>query len=80
LFDRYLTWRDSKTALILFVKGREFSDVLSVVKLEARKNEYFVKEAGQKGESSFSYLFRLPQDTQKHVYLEIMAFHYDKEV
>ena len=31
LFDRYLTWRDSKVALIFFVKNKEFSNVLKTI-------------------------------------------------
>lgn len=78
LFDRYLTWRDSKTALILFVTNKDFSNVLSSIKSEVINHEYYVSSNGEKGESSFSYVFRLPQDENKKVLLEIIAFHYDK--
>lgn len=78
LFDRYLTWRDSKVALIMFVKNKDFTNVLSTIKTEAKNHPYFLKETGSRGESSFSYLFSLPQDKNKHVFLEIIAFHYDK--
>ena len=78
LFDRYLTWRDSKAALLLFVQNKDFSNVLQTIKNEAKKHPYFLKENGTKGVSSFSYIFRLPQDPNKEVYFEIMAFHYDK--
>lgn len=78
LFDRYLTWRDSKAALILFVTNKDFSNVLSTIKSEVLNHEYYVGNNGEKGESSFSYVFRLPQDQNKKVLLEIIAFHYDK--
>ncbi|QLC65287.1 hypothetical protein LPB248_03000 [Flavobacterium sp. LPB0248] len=78
LFDRYLTWRDSKVALILFVTNKDFSNVLSIIKDEVINHEYYVSSNGEKGESSFSYVFRLPQDKNKKVLLEIIAFHYDK--
>lgn len=78
LFDRYLTWRDSKTSLILFVTNKDFSNVLSTIKSEVINHEYYVSSNGEKGESSFSYVFRLPQDENKKVLLEIIAFHYDK--
>ncbi|MES2429427.1 MAG: hypothetical protein V4556_00745 [Bacteroidota bacterium] len=78
LFERYLTWRDSKAALIMFVKNKDFSNVISSIKNEAKKHSLFVKESGQRGETSFSYIFCLPQDNQKHVLFEIVAFHYDK--
>lgn len=78
LFDRYLTWRDSKVALILFVRNKEFTRVIESIKSEAVKHPYCVEEIGARGETSFSYHFHLPQDIEKKVYLEIMAFHYDK--
>jgi len=78
LFDRYLTWRDSKAALLMFVKNKDFSNVLSVIKKEAEQHPLFVRQAGSRGESSFSYIFCLPQDKDKQVIFEIIAFHYDK--
>lgn len=76
LFDNYLTWRDSKVAVMFFVKNTDFSEVLKTIKAEAKKHLNFVKENGSNGESSFSYIFNLPQDKDKEVFLEIMAFHY----
>jgi hypothetical protein len=78
LFDRYLTWRDSKVALILFVTNKDFSNILNKIKGEVINHEYFVSSNGEKGESSFSYVFRLPQDENKKVLLEIIALNYDK--
>ncbi|RSK50119.1 hypothetical protein [Hymenobacter rigui] len=76
LFDRYLTWRDSKTALIFFVKNKEFSKVLTAIRDAVKKHPYFVRENGGRGESSFSYIFHFPTDTGKLVYTEVMAFHF----
>ena len=78
LFDRYLTWRDSKVAVMIFVKNNDFTSVLKNIATETRNHPYYVKDSGHRGESSFSYIFRLPQDSEKHVFLEVMAFHYDK--
>ena len=78
LFDRYLTWRDSKVALIMFVTNNDFSNVLQTISTDIKSHPYFIKELGARGETSFSYAFHLPQDKNKHVYLEVIAFHYDK--
>lgn len=79
LFDRYLTWRDSKAALILFVTNKDFSNVLQTIETEIRTHPYFIKEEGKRGETSYSYIFHLPQDINKRVYFEVLSFHYDKE-
>ncbi|MBL7839370.1 MAG: hypothetical protein JNJ75_04455 [Cyclobacteriaceae bacterium] len=78
LFDRYLTWRDSKTSLILFVSNKDFTNTINSMKAEIKTHPYFVKETGSRGETSFSYIFHLPQDKNKQVFFEIMMFHYDK--
>jgi hypothetical protein len=79
LFERYLTWRDSKVALILFVTNLDFSDVLMTIKKDIKNHPNFIKEIGTRGESSFSFLMSLPQDHQKQIFLEVIAFHYDKK-
>lgn len=78
LFDRYLTWRDSKTALILFVTNKDFSNILNTIRNDIKKHPYYVKEKGTHGESSFSYSFHLPQDKDKEVLFEVIIFHFDK--
>jgi hypothetical protein len=78
LFDRYLTWRDSKAALLLFVKNKDFTNIIDTIKKETSNHPYFLKHTGTRGETSFSFHFRLPQDKDKTVFLEIIAFHFDK--
>lgn len=77
LFERYLTWRDSKTALVLFVKSKEFTKTLETIKSDVKTHPYYISDNGFRGESSFSYVFSLPQDKDKKVLLEIIAFHFD---
>lgn len=78
LFDRYLTWRDSKTALILFSENKDFTSVLNTIKTDIKTHPYYIKENGVRGDSSFSYIFRLPQDKEKEVFFEVIVFHFDK--
>lgn len=78
LFDRYLTWRDSKAALMLFVTNKDFTNVIEIIRNETAKHPYFLKSTGIRGETSLSFHFHLPQDKEKIVFLEIIAFHFDK--
>lgn len=78
LFDRYLTWRDSKVALIVFVTNKDFSKVIDVIKEEIKNHDYFTKENGKRGETSYSYIFHLPSDKRKEIFVEIILFHFDK--
>lgn len=78
LFDRYLTWRDSKTALIVFVNGTNFSNVLNTIKDSVVTHPYYVRFNEKHSDTSSNYIFRLPQDAKKEVFLEVMAFNFDK--
>jgi len=78
LFDRYLTWRDSKTALIIFVKSKDITMIINTIKTDVKGHEYYASENGSRGDSSLSYIFHMPQDREKKVYFEIILFHYDK--
>lgn len=76
LFDRYLTWRDSKVAVIVFVKNKEISNVIKIVKSGVLKHDYFLKELDASKDSSFSYKFHLKDDKEKAIFLEVMLFHF----
>jgi hypothetical protein len=74
LFGRYLTWRDSKAALLLFVSNKNFSAVLSKVQSEAEKSQYFVRRLTDRGETSLSFEFRLSADETRIVKFAILLF------
>jgi hypothetical protein len=78
LFDRYLTWRDSKVAVMMFVTNNDFTAVLNNIRTEIRNHPYYLRPNGQHGDSSFSYIFCLKQDRAKEVELEVMAFHFHR--
>lgn len=78
LFDRYLTWRDTKVALIVFVNGANFTTVLNTISDSTLSHPYYIRQNGTHGTSSNNYIFHLPKDIQKEVFLEIMAFNFDK--
>lgn len=72
----YVTWRDTRTALILFVKNSGIIDVIEKAKLTITQHVCCVGYKGQAEESSFSYIFHTKGDSQSHIVLELMIFHY----
>jgi hypothetical protein len=76
LFDRYLTWRDSKVAMMFFVSNKQFSSVLKSAEEAIKTHPYYISKKGQRGESSLSYLLHLPGDQDKIVHVEVMFFHF----
>ena len=79
LFDRYLTWRDTKTALIIFVKQDDITDVIKKINETCKTHEYFIKYDKSQDENSFSYIFHLPGDLNRLIFLEVLVFHFNKK-
>ena len=76
LFDNYITWRDTKVAIIFFVDNKDFSNVLGQIEDEAKKHQYYVQYLGVKDKSNFSFVFRQKDDVDNNVQVEIMFFHF----
>ncbi len=72
----YVTWRDTRTALILFVKNHGILDVIEKAKSTITQHVCFAGYKGQTDKSSFSYIFHTKEDSQSHIALELMIFHY----
>jgi hypothetical protein len=75
LFDRYVTWRDEKLALIIFNKSvRGFSAIIAKA-IDALQNHPLCKKFnGSINESSGSFIFHHPEDKDKEVQLELIMF------
>lgn len=74
LFDRYLTWRDSKAALLLFVTNKGFTSVVQKVRDETPKHPYFVRTLTERAETSLTFEFHLPDDKERLVRFAILLF------
>ena len=79
LFDRYLTIRDSKVALMIFVSGSDFSSAVQTIREMTKKHPYFHQELTSRAETSLSYLFHLPTDNDRLVQLSVLVFHFPKD-
>jgi hypothetical protein len=71
----YLTWRDSKTALVCFVDNKEIVTILKAAEESTRIHPCFVALKGKREESWFNYEFHLPNDNSRRVFLAILYFH-----
>ncbi|MEC2137361.1 hypothetical protein P9F07_20055 [Bacillus subtilis] len=71
----YLTWRDSKTAVIIFVKNKDFTQTLNVAKSAIKNHKNFVRFNGEQDETWLNYIFNLPGDPNKEIQLALMMYH-----
>lgn len=74
----YLTHRDSKTALMIFVDQKEFISVKQTLKIEITKHSNYIRHISDTYHSSFRYEFYLPSDSKKMIQIEMMLFHFPK--
>ncbi|WP_444935243.1 hypothetical protein ACJJIW_11735 [Microbulbifer sp. JMSA004] len=71
----YLTWRDSKAAVIMFVPNKDFSSAVYTAKEAASKHENFIKYSNERDETWINYEFHLDDDRNRVVKLAVMLYH-----
>ncbi|MDP9223758.1 MAG: hypothetical protein M3P18_07850, partial [Actinomycetota bacterium] len=71
----YLTWRDSKACVVLFVRNKDFTAVLDTVREVTPTFQEFVRSVQEKEDSWFEYRFHLPGDPAREVWLTVLCFH-----
>jgi hypothetical protein len=71
----YLTWRDSKTAILLFVKNKDFGAITSQIVSLTGNHTNHVKFLGEKHPAEFRFLLRSPNASNEFLTLAVMCFH-----
>ncbi|MFN0140931.1 MAG: hypothetical protein ACKVQW_12710 [Pyrinomonadaceae bacterium] len=74
----YLTWRDSKAAVIVFVKRKDFSAILLTAKTSIREHSNYVNYVDEHEDAWLNFVFHLNGDKQKEVKLSLLLFHLDE--
>ena len=70
----YLTWRETKTALVIFSRNKGFTGVLDSIREAARAHPRFVSGPMRLDDTSDRYVFSLPQDNEREVSISALAF------
>jgi hypothetical protein len=70
----YLTWRDTKTAIVIFNKNVGFSGVLAKIQEATKLHKHYISGPRRLDETSDEYTFMLPQDSDRHVVISILSF------
>jgi len=71
----YLTWRDSKSAIVMFVKNKDFSSVLSTVKECTQEHGNYLGFVSEQDDGWYHYRFHINEDPNREVKLSVMLFH-----
>lgn len=70
----YLSWRDTKAAVLIFSRNADFSAVLAKIAETVPKHPLFKRDCGRSGESTFRYVFAQPNDANREIILTVLAF------
>ncbi|MBP1080776.1 hypothetical protein ACFFJQ_14300 [Bacillus capparidis] len=71
----YLTWRDSKAAVIMFVRNKEFSSVIDIVEKETPNHANYLGYVNKDDETWLNYRFHINGDPNREVKLAVMLYH-----
>ena len=74
----YATWRDSKTAILVFNRGTETSTVLAGIDATAKAHANFKRAVHWPHESGFRYVFHASGDPNRELILTLLVFHVPK--
>jgi hypothetical protein len=69
----YLSWRDTKTAILIFNRNKNFSPVLEQISKATPTHPHY-KRTVSSSETVFRYVFGQPNDTNREVIVTILAF------
>ncbi len=70
----YVTWRDTKTALLVFNRNKGFSTMLASLREAVERHPCFVSTLTHKDSANLRYLFRMPSDPARRLYVAVLAF------
>ncbi|GJM17483.1 MAG: hypothetical protein DHS20C13_28100 [Thermodesulfobacteriota bacterium] len=71
----YLTWRDSKAAVIMFVPNKDFTSALETAKQVISEHQNYLEFINFSDETWLNYMFHLNDDRNRQVQIAIMLYH-----
>jgi hypothetical protein len=70
----YLHWRDTKAAVVLFNRNKDFTNVLSQVVPTVEAHACWKRTIGKESETEWRFLFRNRDDANREIHLAFLAF------
>ena len=70
----YSSWRDTKVAVIIFNRNKDFTKVLESIRETVKKHPNCKRDLGLRSESSFRYVFAHRDDPNREMFVTVLAF------
>jgi hypothetical protein len=74
ILDRYLHWRDTKAAILVFNRNKSFSDVLARIQATVASHPCCKRTVGQTSETEWRFVFGNRDDPNREIHLGVLAF------
>ena len=75
----YTSWRDTKTALIVFNRNKEMSSVLAGIPEIINKHPCYKRDRPYESETGFQYILGHPSDPNRELTLTVLVFDVPRE-
>lgn len=72
----YLTWRDSKSAILYFISNKQLEPVLDQIEHMTQEHPCCIKYIGKETHGWYSFQFHLPDDETRGVSITVLCFHF----
>ena len=70
----YVTWRDTKTALLVFSRQKNFTSVVEKIPEVVKEHPSYKRQLPYGREGAFRFVLRRPDDPERELLLTVMAF------
>jgi len=70
----YSSWRDTKTAVVIFNRNRDFSKVLAAIPETVRTHPKYKRDLSGSTETTFRYQFANRDDPNRELFLTVLTF------
>jgi hypothetical protein len=71
---RYATWRDTKTAIVVFNKNKDLTNVLKQIPPLVKKHPNFKRELQHPSETEFRFVLHHNDDKQREIFVAVLVF------
>jgi hypothetical protein len=76
----YLSWRDTKAAVLVFNRNKSFTETLSKIEASVQNHLSFKKLVKKRSESSWTYLFGHKDDANREITITVQAYNVPERV
>lgn len=76
----YLSWRDTKAAVLMFSRNKDFTGVLEKISSSKPNHANFKKLVKQRSESSWTYLFGHKDDANREISITVQAYNVPERI